>query len=140
MASDRENVFSDEVLKLFTEKMERLFDEIRARIALEYTMNQKDPLRHPKKDVIRAGDVVWYHPRSVTFSVACDEENGTALPEGWGQMIIQADDCSIFEKASDEKRLKTLQAWAVGDRGQGRGRDWRTLTARRQLEVMKLGL
>ena len=78
----------------------------------------------------RAGDTVKHEPTGEEWSLACDEEDGKVLPEGWPMCSAKSKDCVIVERSSSAERLKTLQNWAESKSAD----DWRSITANRQIK------
>lgn len=84
----------------------------------------------------RAGDIVHHNPSGEDWLIAGDEENGKVQPCDWPNTMAEAEDCRLMEAATDEDRLKMLNAWAEKGKGYEHERDSRTHTARRQLQAL----
>jgi len=79
-----------------------------------------------------AADVVRHGPTGEKWILACDQDRGEVMPCGWPMSIAFAKDCELVKSATEDERAAMLKTWAE-KRDSKSSRDWRTLTARRQV-------
>lgn len=98
---------------------------------MKTTETQSPGSLHPIVRPFVAGDVVRHGPTGEEWILACDEERGEVMPCGWPMCIAKSQDCALVKAATEDERSAMLKTWVEKNDSES-GRDWRTLTARRQ--------
>lgn len=93
------------------------------------------PLVAGSRQSFRAGDVVRHGPTVEIWTLANDEEANRVSPCGWPRCWADAEDCTLVEAATDEKRIETLTRWAAKTIEDTEGYDHRVSTAKHQLSA-----